>query len=297
MIKPLAPRPINFCSAAIFTIVLCAVSFAQQIPTPTVSPTPKKESEAKKIEAGIEDVFRLKPRRPTVSRSAELIQPGFLQIEYGFNPYYRARDYRSQQAGTLSLLFAATEKIGLEFDFDTFSTQTDANFNRSVGVGDARLGAQFNLVEQSGKSPSFALAYFAKLPVASASKKLGTGRVDHQFIALLSKTVRGTDIDFNAALLVNGKQNSAGFVRGGQIALGFARDLPGGFGVQGEIYGETKDADEPQGLFALGALTYKLNSRATFDIGVKSGLTTNAPRFGFVAGITFGAGNIYKKRK
>ncbi len=270
--------------------------FAQQTPTPTASPTPKKESEAKEIEKDLKDVFRINSRRSSVSNPADFNTPGVFQIEYGYGGYYRGRDFLAQHAGTLVASFAATERIGFEFDLDTVSSQLDRSRSRATGIGDARIGIQFDLTGETKTAPSFAVSYFAKLPTANVNKNLGTGRVDHALTALFSKKIGAADVDFNATYLINGKQSEKGFVTGGAFALGVARDLNKQFNLQGELYGESKDANEPQGLFAASILTYQLNPKTSFDVGLRFGLTPDSPRVGFSAGVTFGVKNLYKKR-
>ncbi len=272
--------------AIIFTMMIAQGTRAQE-PSPTPSPTPKKESEVKKIERDIEDIFRVKSRRPSVSNPADFNTPGVLQIEYGYGGYFRGNGFRSQQAGTLSMTFAATERIGIEFDVDTVSVQQDPQFIRAKGIGDSRIGIQLDIANESELLPSVAVSYFAKLPTASVGKDLGTGRVDHTFSLLFSKKVGNFDIDFNSGLLINGRQEEKGFVTGGQFAFGVSRDLTEKVNFQAEVFGQSKDSDEPQGLFAAGVFTYQLNKRVSFNTGLKFGLTPASPRFGLTFGIGY----------
>lgn len=286
-------------------ILLLSVSVIAQQPTPTPIPSPRpKESAAKKVEEFTEDVFRIRPRQPRASSPADFNTPGVLQIEYGYGGYYRGADFLSQHTGTLVITFAATERIGFEADFDTVTSQLDrTDRNRTTNVGDIRLGVQLDIADESKRAPSFAVAYFAKLPTASVRKGLGSGKVDHRIIALFSKKIGGSDVDFNAAYLVNGRPDdggqppSKGFVTGGEFSLAISRDLNKKFNLLGEIYGGTKDADNPRGLFANGVLTYQINQKFSLNFGTNFGLTASSPRVGLTAGITWAIGNLYKKRK
>jgi hypothetical protein len=67
--------------------------------------------------------------------------------------------------------------------------------------------------------------------------------------------------------------------------------------LQGEIYGESKDSDEPQGLFAAGIFSYQFNERVSFNAGLKFGLTPNSPRVGVTAGFTYAFASFFKKGK
>lgn len=271
----------------------CATGFGQQTPPPT--PTPQKESEAKKIETDIENIFKKRPRHSTVSNPADFNDPGTLQVEYGYGGYYRGNGFRSQQAGTFSIIYALSERVGLEFDIDTISAQRDSFFNSKIGLGDSRLGIQFDIADESKARPSFAVSYYAKIPTASTAKDLGTGRVDHEFSLLFSKRVSEYDLDFNTSLLVNGIESERNHVTGGKFAFGVARDLTKKLNLLGEIYGESKDADEPQGLFAAGVLTYQLNKKASFNAGLKFGLTPASPRLGLTFGIAYQITKLFKK--
>ena len=280
----------------ILTMMMAEGTRAQE-PTPSPSPSPKKESETKKIEQEIEDIFRLKPRRSSVSNPADFNTSGVLQIEYGYGGYYRGHDFLAQHVGTLTVSYAATERIGFEFDLDTVSSQLDRLRTRTTGIGDARLGVQFDIADESKQSPSFAVSYFAKIPSASVTKNLGTGRVDHAVSALFSKKVGAFDVDFNAGLLVIGKQDEKGFVAGGQFAFGVSRELNKKINLQGEIYGESKDAGEPRGLFAATILDYQFSKKMSFSAGIKFGLTSTSPRVGAIAGVTYAFDSFFKKGK
>ena len=269
-----------------------APALGQQTPAPTPSPTP--ESETKKVEQDIEDIFRIRKKRSSVTQTADFGNVGQLEVGYSYSGLYRGPGYRSQHTGTLTVDLAATERIGLDFEFDSVDAQVDSSDVRTIGVGDSRLTAQFDLLDEKKGVPSFAVSYFMKFPAASVIKGLGTGRFDHKFTALVSKKARGVDIDINAALLINGKQGESGYLTGGEYSLAFSRDLTKKFNLLGEIFGETKDSDQPQGLFASGVGSYQIGKKANVNVGLIVGLTQASPRLGLNIGITFNAGNLYK---
>lgn len=74
----------------------------------------------------------IEPTRPTIANSASFQPAGILQIEYGYDGFYRADEFRSQHAGPLVLRFAAHERLLLEFDIDTFISPKDPTGNRST---------------------------------------------------------------------------------------------------------------------------------------------------------------------
>ncbi|MDQ3686675.1 MAG: transporter [Acidobacteriota bacterium] len=238
----------------------------------------------------------IKPARPTVANPAEVQKAGVLQLEYGYDGNFRAAEFRAQQGASLALRFAATSRLLFALDLETVKSETDETQARMTGVGDTRLGFQAVALKDTERYPALAFAYYVKLPSASESKGLGTGRVDHKFLTLVSKKFGEVEMDLNGAVLIVGREEASGWVTGGQGALAFSGEFENGFGLEGEISGQTKDDVQPKGLFALGALTYKVNRRLRFDGGLRFGLNPDAPRVGVFAGLTVGVADFYKRR-
>jgi hypothetical protein len=237
----------------------------------------------------------IKPSRPGVASPAEIQKAGVLQIEFGYDGNFRAEEFRTQQTAQLALRFAAGSRLLLEADLDTVKSETDEMGMRETGVGDTRLGLQVVALKDTERHPALAFAYYVKLPSASKAKGLGTGRFDHKLLVLLSRKFGPLDMDLNGAYLIVGREDERGWVTGGQGALSFSGEFENGFGLQGELSGQTKDDVQPQGLFALGALTYKVNRRLIFDAGLRFGLNADAPRIGVFAGMTIGAADFRKQ--
>ncbi len=240
----------------------------------------------------------IKPSRPTIANPAEIHQAGVLQLEYGYDGNFRADDFRSQQTAPLALRFAAASRLLLEFDLDTvISERPEEDAPRMTGVGDTRLGFQIVALEDTERHPALAFAYYIKLPTASESEDLGTGRVDHRVVVLVSKKFGETDVDFNVAYLNVGRESESGRDSGGQAAITVSREFQNNFGFEAELAGQSEDDEQPRGIFALGALTYRANSRLRFDGGLRFGLNPAAPRIGVFAGFTVGIGRLFHHRR
>ena len=235
------------------------------------------------------------PARPTVSNPAEFQRPGVLQLEAGYNANFQAPGIHLQQDMPLALRFAVSRRLLLEFDGDSPSSQTDAGV-RTTGAGDSQLGLQVVLQHERESRPGFSLAYYIKLPTADSSRGLGTGRVDHNLIALLSKKVRGTTLDFNATFLFSGRTTETGHAASGQGALAASRNVTRRVEIQGELSGYSRSDAQSGAMLALGAVTYQLNQRLVLDSGLRFGLTREAPRCGLFAGLTIGIADLYKHR-
>jgi hypothetical protein len=234
------------------------------------------------------------PARPTVSNPAEFQRPGVLQLEFGYNSNFHAPGVSFAQDAPLALRFAVSRRMLLEYDGDNLSSQT-VGTGRATGVGDSQLGIQFVLHHENESAPGVALAYYVKLPTASSAKGLGTGRLDHNFIALASKQIGKTTVDFNAVYLISGRTSNNGHASSGQAALALSHGLTKRFALQGEISGFSRNDQQSGAISLLGAVTFQVNRRLVLDSGMRAGLTPEAPRVGFFAGMTVGIANLYRR--
>ncbi len=238
----------------------------------------------------------IKTSRVTITNPAEFQKAGMLQLEYGYDAYYRAEDFWMEQAGPLTLRFAATDRLLLAADIVTFISERHHEHDPlETSFGDTRLGFQVVALKQTPERPALSFAYYVKLPTGSEEKELSTGRVDHRFVALLGKKFGQTSIDLNAALLTVGRAHESGWTTGGQAGLAISHPLGNGFGVVAELAGQTHKDLQPKGLYALGLVNYHVSHQLSVDAGVRFGLTDEAPPVGIVVGMTVGLFDFYQK--
>jgi hypothetical protein len=293
-----------FCERSSALMLLLALVFlttasarAQRLIVPVTDALPPVKAVAAAAQSSQEEEEEfIKPSRPGVANPAEIQKAGVLQLEFGYDANFRAEEFHSQQSAPLSLRFAASSRLLLQADLDTVLSETDEQGTRMTGIGDARLGFQIVALKDTERHPALAFAYYVKLPSASQEKGLGTGRFDHKFVTLISKKFGSVDMDLNGALLVVGREDANGWITGGQGALSFSGEFENGFGLEGELSGQTKDDTQPKGLYALGALTYKVNRRFRLDGGMRFGLTDASPRVGVFAGVTVGVADLHHKK-
>ncbi len=237
------------------------------------------------------------PARPTVSNPAEFQRPGVLQIEYGYNANFRAPGISSVVDMPIALRFAASHRILIEADIDSFIAQKAVGTERATSFGDSQFGIQSVLKHESETSPGIAIAYYIKAPTASSAKGLGSGRVDHSFLALISKKFGQTTLDFNAVYLLAGRATEPGHASSGQAAFAVSENLTRRISVQGEIGGFSRNDLQPGAIVGLAVGTYQVNQRLVLDGGFRFGLTHDAPHSGIVVGMTVGVADLYKKDK
>jgi hypothetical protein len=234
------------------------------------------------------------PARPTVSNPAEFHLPRVLQMQYGYSRNLDIPGTRAVQDMPFSLRFAASSRILFEFDLDGYTSQTLDDGMRVSSLGDSQFGIQSVLRHENHSGPGIAVSYFIKAPTASSSKELGTGRVDHSFLFLASRTFGPLTLDFNAVYLLAGRTSDSGHASSGQGAFAVSYDLTRRLGLQGEISGVGRSDTQPGALVALAAVTYQVNKRLVLDAGVRIGVSQSAPSSGFIGGLTWGIGNLYR---
>lgn len=269
----------------LFVFAVYAFGVQAQIPSPSPSPSPDDEPDF------------IVPARPTVSNPAEFQRPGVLQLELGYNSNFDARgNFNVQQDVPLAIRFAVNRRFLIELDTDSPFSMKDSSGVTRTGAGDTQLGIQAVLLPETKSRPGVAIAYYIKLPTADENKGLGTGRVDHNFIGLVSKTVGNTTVDFNAIYLLAGMTSSNGHTSSGQGALAVSQKITKRLGLQGEISGYSRNDEQPGAMLGLAVATYQINRRIVIDGGIRFGLTPDTPKAGVVAGVTFGIASLYKRR-
>jgi len=232
------------------------------------------------------------PSRPTVSEPADIQRVGVLQLEFGLDAEFDAKEFRNQQTTPLDLRFAALSRLLLDFQLEVVKSQVDRTDGRMTGVGDAIIGLQVVAFKQTGY-PTFAFAYHSKLPSASKEKMLGNGRVDHEALLLISDQLGGINLNINAAYLNVGRKDSGRRADGGLFSIALSHRFENHFGVFGELAGQSLELSLPRGVYPLGGVTYRVNPRLRFDVGLRFGIGAEAPRVSVVAGFVFGIADLY----
>jgi hypothetical protein len=232
------------------------------------------------------------PSRPTVSEPAEIQRVGVLQLEFGPDAEFDAKEFRNQQTTLLELRFAALSRLLLDFQLETVKSQVDRTEGRMTGVGDAIIGLQVVAFKRTGY-PTFAFAYLSKLPTASKEKNLGNGRVDHKAVLLINDRIGDFDLSVNVAYLNVGRKDSGRRADGGLFAVALAHTFENHFGLVGELAGQSLEFTLPRGVYPFGGVTYQVNRRLRLDAGLRFGVGAEAPRVSVVAGVVFGIADLY----
>src|SRR5436189_2293743 len=131
-----------------------------------------------------QDVLTAVPNRPTVSTTAQPVQPGVLETEWGVDAAASHQDINGL------LKFGVSKNFELRFTNNPFTTDSGTH-----GVGDTALGFKYRVTQASGHEPSIALMYMAKLQ--TAGDVLGSGEATTAFTLLVSKDFGKHHFDIN----------------------------------------------------------------------------------------------------
>jgi hypothetical protein len=113
------------------------------------------------------------PNRPTVSTTAQPVQLGVLEAEWGVDAASSHQDLNGL------FKFGATTNLELRFANDPITADSGTH-----GFGDVSVGFKYRLTGDHHQ-PSIGLMYMFKAP--SAGDVLGSGYADNSFTLLVSK--------------------------------------------------------------------------------------------------------------
>src|SRR6266851_4966753 len=221
------------------------------------------------------------PNRPTFASTAEMVQLGVFEIEYGFEAG------RGHQNVNGLLKWGAVKN--LELWFLNNPIQRDAG---AAGLGDSGAGFKYRLFPQWKTRPTLAVLYVATLPTARPA--LGVGAMAHLVQILVSKDFGKHHFDVNEGVQFVGRPQLGGFDRTYFTALSYFHPLGGKWGYTGEIAGFSRlNASTPATMTLLNAATYNISSRLVLDGGAYFAAYGQLPRVTFFAGVTYSIANLY----
>ena len=240
-------------------------------------PPPAQAQDQAPADVGITAV----PNRPTFASTAEMVQLGVFEIEYGFE----AANGHQNINGLLK--WGAVKN--LELWFLNNPIERDAG---TAGLGDSGAGFKYKLFPQLKVRPTVAILYVVTLP--TARPELGAGAMAHLAQILVSKDFGKHHFDVNEGVQFVGRPQASGFDRRYFTALSYSRSLTGKWGYTGEIAGYSRqNAAAPATMTLLNAATYNVSPRLVLDGGAYFAAYGSVPRVTFFAGLTYSVADLY----
>lgn len=221
------------------------------------------------------------PNRPTFSTTAEAVQRGVLEVEYGME----AADGHQNINGLIK--FGIFKNLELRFANNPF--ERDAGVG---GFGDSGAGFKYRVIFQKGMRPTFSILYTATFSTSTGTP--GIGAMGHGVDVLVSKDFGKHHFDFNEGVRLLGRPGIGGYDRNYFTAFDYSHPLPGKWGYAAEIAGFSRaNAATPASMFVLLAATYNVKSRLVLDTGEYTAVYGNFPRVTFFAGVTYSIADLY----
>lgn len=222
------------------------------------------------------------PNRPTASTTAETVQGGVFEVEYGTE---LANGH--QNVNGLNK-FGATRD--LEVRIGNIPIERD---EASGGLGDTSAGVKYRFLHDREHSlrPSVAVLYTFTLPTSPVG--IGIDRASHQLLLLVSKDLGKHHIDINEGAQWSGRVGTTGYDRSYFSALSYSHPLAGKWGYSQEVSGWSRqNRATPASVSVLSAATYTPRPRLVFDAGVSLAAMGELPRATFFSGVTYAFGRV-----
>lgn len=230
-----------------------------------------------------EDQITAVPNRPTFASTAEMVQTGIFEIEYGLE----AANGHQNINGLLK--WGAVRN--LELWFLNNPIERDAGV---AGLGDSGAGFKFKIFPQKNARPTLALLYVATLPTARPA--LGAGAMQHLAQILVSKDFGQHHFDVNEGIQFVGRPAASGFDRRYFSALSYSHPITAKWSYTAEIAGFSwANGSTPASLTLLASPTYNLTSRLVLDGGAYLAAYGNLPRVTFFFGVTYSVSDLYHR--
>jgi hypothetical protein len=264
------------------SVMICASSQAQSDGS-TPQAAAQSSSAADSTGKDPADQITAVPNRPTFSTTAESVQSGVFEFEYGIE----AADGHQNINGLLK--FGLTKNLELRFANNPI--ERDAGV---AGRGDSGAGFKYKIVEEKSWWPTFSVLYAATIPTATA--QVGAGAVGHSAGILVSKDFGKHHFDFNETAQWLGRPGASGFDRNYFTALAYSHGITEKLGATAEIAGfSNANSTTPATLTVMGAATYNLSPRLVLDAGVYVAAYGQLPRVTFFSGVTYSVSDLYRQ--
>jgi len=270
-----------------FALTLCWASLFLCIPCPAQQPDDQNSAaqSAAPQAVGLTDQVSAVPNRPTFSTTAESVQAGVFEVEYGFELAHAHQNINGL------LKFGATRKLELRFANNPVERDSGV-----AGTGDSGAGFKYKVFGQKGWRPTFAALYTAIIPTATAG--VGVGAVGHSAGMLTSKDFGQHHFDFNETVQWVGRPEARGLDRNYFTAVAYSHPVRGKLGITAEIAGFSRtNIANPATMTLMGAAIYSVSPRFIVDSGLYVAAYGQLPRLTLFSGVTYSIADLYHRRE
>lgn len=222
------------------------------------------------------------PYRPTISNPAELSEPGWLELELGWQRISGGSDKR-RDSMPLTAKLAFSDDWGVLVGTEAGIRRTDMDNMSYTGMGDVTLLLKHRLGGESDKNGAWGIEAGFKEPTAKDT--LGSGKRDYPVNLICSIDGLGNRLDLN----LNGTRIGAVGEGEGRMQYGWAAALSRGLDDRWTVFGELSGVYRratPAYTQLMAGASYNVSKRVVVDAGAARGLTSAAQDWTAFAGIT-----------
>jgi Putative MetA-pathway of phenol degradation len=234
----------------------------------------------------------IQPDRPDVTNGTSIVDVGLLQIEAGAQ--HERMGANQQNLGTpLSVRIGLFEWLEARVSTDGFLHQHDAISSVS-GLGNVQVGAKLRLFADPGGVPVLSILPTVNLPVASASKGLGSGDPDVTLVLLTGTDLgRTSHVDLNYGIgAIGAGQGRPPFTQQ-LVSVSFSHSVTEQLSPYIESYWFSRQDPAGGRVLSIDAgLIQAFTARLAVDGGVTVGLTNAAPHSAVFGGLSIIVGDV-----
>ena len=222
--------------------------------------------------------------RPLTTDDAGTVEKGKFQVETGFDST-RQDNHDREISPSLTLTYGLLERMDVGIGSAYLFVRPKEADNEN-GLGDTELKLKYRLFDEKDWIPAFAMTGNLKIPTASESKGLGSGKTDFGINTIVTKNLSKRWVfHLNLGYTFTGEHganNEFNYAAAAQFILSDKWALVGEI-VGGNNFNGRKGDDPVSGL--LGTY-YLISDNLVWDAGVEIGINKAAPDFRITTGLT-----------
>lgn len=231
------------------------------------------------------------PQRPTFSNDTYTTPNGMMEIEAGGSV-----QFRKEVNVPVTFKYGMGERTEFFFGGDVVRSVEQADGHMTTGFGDTVLGFRHRLRDKDEFEPGFAVQFATKLPTASVNNNLGSGEMDFHIAVIGEQDYKGnTFVGFYDLGLLTEQVDQEIDVQNLFAVAGttpIRKDLDG----YGEAAFDWIPEQSKEALTLAGGFYYAVHPSFVLDLGLRVGLTDDAPDYQILFGLTRALGKLGLRR-
>lgn len=228
----------------------------------------------------------IQPDRPDVTNGTRIVPTGIVQLEFG-GLYMRPVASTSAASSPVTLRVGLTDWLEARIGGDGLVMQ-NAGGVAATGFGNVQLGAKLRLWAEPGGTPVLSILPTVNLPIADASRGLGSGDADYTIAFLTGTDIykRGhVDINYGVGAIGSGAAQPH-FVQH-LLSASFSVAVTDRWNPYAEVFWFSRgDVDGTSETSLDAGVIYELGSHFAIDGGVQFGVGGSSADLGVFGGFS-----------